>query len=202
MEASDQYMRTIEVLVRRVENDPLIKDLAKEECYVEVFCKILNEKNNSCSSLVKEHAMHVFNNWIDFWWNKSTEDTKISIKKLSLDLLNSPLSLSDREPMRQRIAIVISNVAARIYPEVWPSFITEMTALWESSSFGRQDVIIKSLEILVNSCSTSSLRSISSGLRKPDTIRLLCAISYSYLKYCIDEYQKLYTLIGKLGVDP
>jgi hypothetical protein len=184
--------------VNREQCERFLQDLKQQETCMSVVSRILAEDDSVCNQFIKLLALTILNDWIKLWWNKVPEGTKLSIKQLSLDLLNSSLALSDSGAMRMKIAVILSNVAERVFPQYWSTFIQEMTSLWQSSPFGRQDVILKALEIVVVDSIDADFNSVLPTLRRQEIVTglveaqsLLYETSFGYLQYCFQEYTRL-----------
>lgn len=167
-----------------------------------VMSKLLAEPETVCNQYMKLLALSILNDWIKLWWNKLPDNGKSAVKQLSLDLLTSELSVHENAAIRMKVAVILSNVVERVFPQYWPTLLQEMIALWVSSPFARQDVILKMLEMVIVDSVDTDFNSALPTLRRQEIVagiveaqKPLFETSYQYIGYCFQEYTQL---LGKL----
>ena len=205
---SDIYATTLQALQaslssyisksEREQCDRYIQDLKQREECMTIMSRILSEDESICNQYVKQLALSVLNDWIKLWWNKLPDQRKGDVKQLAMDLLSSNLSIHENSSIRTKIAVIMSNVAERIFPQYWPTFMQEMVALWLSSPFSRQDVILKLLETVIVDSIDTDFNSILPTLRRQEIVAgivdaqtLLFDTSYQFMGYSFQEYNRL-----------
>ena len=163
-----------------------------------VMSQILSDSEDRCNQYIKLLSLSVLNDWIKMWWNKLPEQGKLAVKQLALDLLVSELAIHSNASIRTKIAVILSNVVERVFPQYWPTFIKEMVDLWVSSPFARQDVILKMLETVIVDSVDTDFNSVLPTLRRQEIVagivdsqQLLFETSFQYLGYCFSEYNRL-----------
>jgi hypothetical protein len=182
----------------REQCDRYIQELKQREECMSIMSRILAEDENTCNQYIKLLSLSILNDWIKMWWNKLPEHGKVAVKQLALDLLSSNLAINENASIRTKIAVILSNVVERVFPQYWPGFVKEMIELWVSSPFARQDVILKALETVIVDSVDADFNSALPTLRRQEIVAGIVEMqvplfetSYQYLGYCFQEYCRL-----------
>lgn len=182
----------------REECDRFFQELKQRVECMDIISQVLAEEETVCNQYVKLLALSILNDWIKLWWNKLPEERKLAVKQLSMDLVTSNLAVHDNSSIRTKIAVILSNVVERVFPQYWPTFLKEMVDLWVASPFARQDVILKMLETVIVDSVDQDFNSALPTLRRQEIVagivdaqQVLFTTSFDYLGYCFQEYTRL-----------
>lgn len=160
--------------------------------------------------------------WIQIWWNKFNAEDHLFIRNSIIQQLivspssafnvanvnatgqsvtvdNSTNILIKSKAIRNKLAVILSNIAKRQYPQNWSTFITDINKLWLNISvFEIQEIFMKTVYILITDCIDPDYSTLLPTLRKSDilsTLRTdlveLLKVSSNYLTFCMNEYMQL-----------
>ena len=118
-------------------------------------------------------------------------------------LTKGPLSKSPVKGLWTKLAVMISNIAIRQFPQQWPTFLEDMVSLCQpstvdSSCFGEQEIAIMAIEYLAadsidtDYCSSLPLerrQDILAGFRSK--LPQLLGFSYMFLVDCSNKCASL-----------
>lgn len=182
----------------REQCDRFIQDLKQREECMTIVSQLLSEDESICNQYMKLLALSILNDWIKLWWNRLPDASKLSVKQLALDLLNSPLAVHESSAIRMKIAMILANVVERVFPQYWPTLVPEMISVWMSSPFARQDVILKMFEMVIVDSVDTDFNSALPTLRRQEIVagivesqKQLFETSYQYLVYCNQEFTQI-----------
>jgi hypothetical protein len=208
MEVGDTYLLTVKALhaslssyiskPEREECDRFFTELKQRVECMDIVSRVLSEDEAVCNQYVKLLALTILNDWIKIWWNKLPEERKLAVKQLAMELVASSLAVHDNSSIRTKIAVILSNVVERVFPQYWPNFLKEMIELWVASPFARQDVILKMLETVIVDSVDQDFNSALPTLRRQEIVagivdaqQALFKTSFEYMGYCFQEYRRL-----------
>lgn len=146
---------------------------------------------------IRQLVLGLLGDWIQNWWNTFETSQHLFIRNALLQLLlSSPVPYV--RPMRNKLAVILSNVAKRQFPQFWETFLGEMTEIWAKSSPELQEVVMMTIENVVTDCIDPDFSTTLPTLRKQDIlfgirkdVGSLLNICSQYLRHCMGEYEAL-----------
>ena len=140
---------------QRIEADAFIQQVKKEK---HLFMSVMNNILIINGAKIQESpgllilALTCLNDWIKIWWNKLERQEKEELKGFVLELLLvksvSSLSLSQVPTVRTLIAVAVSSIAERQFPQQWSSLVEDMVKLWIASPPKVQEIVLKILDTI------------------------------------------------------
>lgn len=146
---------------------------------------------------IRQLVLGLLGDWIQNWWNTFDTSQHLFLRNALLQLLlNSPVPYV--RPMRIKLAVILSNVTKRQFPQFWESFLGEMTEIWSKSSPEIQEVVMMTIENVITDCIDPDFSTTLPTLRKQDIlfgirkdVGALLNICSQYLNHCMSEYETL-----------
>ena len=187
----------------RTRADSLLSQLKDSQLCMEVLLYILNFDNGFHNDYIRMLALTIFNDWLNIWWNRISESDQIVVRHNVLRLLSGNIGNATFRGLHTKLAGIISNIATRSFPQLWPTFIDDMISILSENNANKYDplkiqqkeLIIMTIEftaadsIDTDYCSTTPLerrQDILSGFRSK--LIPLLSFTYSYLITCSNDY--------------
>ena len=143
--------------------------------------------------------------WIKQTWNNLSESDQTALRLHLFQLINSDIGLSGLKAIRTKLALLITIIAERSYPQLWDSFLSDMVGLWVSSPMQRQEIVIISLENLLIDCTDVDFNNQLPSTRRSDILGAiksnltpLLVTSFNFQEHCLSILRSSTDLIGKL----
>ena len=183
---------------QRAQVDLFLAQLKEDHRCLEIMTHVLTVQSENHDDYIRMMSLTILNDWLKIWWNKLTESDQSAIRNTVLMLLSGPVGKSPVKGLWTKLSVMISNIAVRQFPQMWPSFLDDMVSVCVSSSttptFGEQEIAIMVIEFTASDCIDndycSSLpiqrrQDILAGFRKklPDLLRFF----YNYLYECMSR---------------
>lgn len=187
---------------QRAQVDHFLAQLKEDRRCLEIMTHVLTVQSENHDDYIRMMSLTILNDWLKIWWNKLVEGDHAAIRNTVLMLLSGPVGKSPVKGLWTKLSVMISNIAVRQFPQMWPSFLDDMVSVCVSSTttptYGEQEIAIMVIEFTASDCIDndycSSLpiqrrQDILAGFRKklPDLLKFF----YSYLS----EFMRNYTLI-------
>ncbi|KAJ1426912.1 hypothetical protein B484DRAFT_480028 [Ochromonadaceae sp. CCMP2298] len=109
----------------------------------------------------------------------------------------SPLGIHPHSAVRTKIAVILINVAERVFPQYWPGLMQEIVSEWMQAPFARQDLLLRTLEGIVSDVIDTDFCAALPALRRQEIAAgvvaaqdLLLPTCYSYLLYCAGQLEQ------------
>ncbi len=154
--------------VDRENYDRFIQQLKERQECLQILTQILNQ---DCNEFIKLLAITILNDWIKIWWNKISEQDQYGVRKAIFDIVASPLGMSTNKSIRTKIAVMITNLAQRQFPNNWPNFVDEFVSIWSSTaSTSLQDIVVMTFEFLIVDCIDSDFNNTLPTLRRQEIV--------------------------------
>ena len=188
---------------QRVLVDHFLSQLKEDRRCLEIMIHILTFQSENHDDYIRMLSLTILNDWLKIWWNKLSESEQSSIRNTVLMLLNGPLSKSPVRVLLTKLAVMISNIAVRQFPQMWPTFLEDMVSLCLASSttpssYGEQEISIMAIEFTASDsidndyCSSLPLQrrqDILAGFRKK--LPELLGFAFNFLGQCSNRYSSL-----------
>lgn len=187
---------------QRAQVDHFLAQLKEDRRCLEIMTHVLTVQSENHDDYIRMMSLTILNDWLKIWWNKLTEGDHAAIRNTVLMLHSGPVGKSPVKGLWTKLSVMISNIAVRQFPQMWPSFLDDMVSVCVSSTttptYGEQEIAIMVIEFTASDCIDndycSSLpiqrrQDILAGFRKklPDLLKFF----HSYLS----EFMRNYTLI-------
>ena len=188
---------------QRVMVDLFLSQLKEDRRCLEIMIHILTFQSDNHDDYIRMLSLTILNDWLKIWWNKLVESEQSSIRNSVLMLLNGPVGKSPVKGLWTKLAVMISNIAVRQFPQMWPNFLEDMVSLCLASSttatsFGEQEISIMAIEFTASDsidndyCSSLPLQrrqDILAGFRKK--LPELLGFAFNFLGRCSNRYSAL-----------
>lgn len=132
-----------------------------------ILSEVVSQDHNE---FIKLLAISILNDWIKLWWNKITESEQLSIRQLLINILASPLGVSKNKSIRTKLAVMLTNIAQRQFPQQWPTLIEEFISIWSNSPTERQEIIIMAIEFIITDCIDSDFNNTLPTIRRQEIV--------------------------------
>ena len=187
---------------QRAQVDHFLAQLKEDRRCLEIMTHVLTVQSENHDDYIRMMSLTILNDWLKIWWNKLSESDHAAIRNTVLMLLSGPVGKSPVKGLWTKLSVMISNIAVRQYPQMWPSFLDDMVSMCVSSSttrtFGEQEIAIMVIEFTASDCIDNDYcnslpiqrrQDILAGFRKklPDLLRF----SYTYLIECMRQYRAI-----------
>ena len=168
-----------------------LEALKQQESCLHSMLHILTTESTEHNEWNRQLALSILEEWMKIWWNRIQEEAQRYIREQVVALLTSP-AVAECRGMRTKLAVILSEIAQRQYPQQWPSFLDDIVGLWVSTTIPEQrEVCIMCLEYLVQDCVDADFNSTLPTLRRQDILaglkerlRPLLDTSHAYLVQC------------------
>jgi hypothetical protein len=161
-----------------------LEALKQQEGCLNAMLYILFTESADHNEWNRQLALSILDDWIKLWWNRIPEDAQRYIREQTVTLLTNP-AVSASRGLRTKLAVILSEIAQRQYPQHWPTFLDDIVGLWISTtSPGQREVCIMCLEYLVQDCVDGDFNSTLPSQRRQDILSGLQARLAPLLQTC------------------
>lgn len=179
--------------------DAFLIQLKEEKMCSEILIHILTVESPNHNDFIRMLSLTILNDWLKIWWNKISENEQTAVRNNVLLLVNV-VSKSPIKGLWTKLAVMISNIAVRQFPQMWPSFLEDMVSvcLTTSSISGEHEIAIMAIEFTASDsidtdyCSSLPIerrQDILAGFRSKLT--QLLGFFYNFLVQCSSQYTAL-----------
>ena len=184
-------------------SDQFIHNLKQSKECMMVIAHILGAAtDDTITEFTKQLALTIFNDWIKIWWNKLEDNDKLAIKQHVLEslLLGGTLPLATNKGVRTKVAVIVCNIAERMFPQYWPNMVQELLQFWLQSDYSRQGVVIATFDSTISDCIDSDFNNMLPTLRRQEIVagliehqQHLFHTSFEYLGFCLSGLRTVLT---------
>lgn len=147
--------------------DRFFQQLKESRDCLPVLSEVVAQDHNE---FIKLLSISILNDWIKLWWNKVSEAEQLSIRMLLINILGSPLGVSKNKSIRTKLAVMLTNIAQRQFPQQWPTLIEEFITVWRTSPIERQEIIIMAIEFIITDCIDSDFNNTLPTVRRQEIV--------------------------------
>lgn len=167
----------------------------------QLLLQILLSTQTQYHDSILQLVLSLVSDWIQIWWNHLQSSDHEYIRNTMLQLIFNQ-RIVNFKVMRNKLSVIISNIAKRQFPQQWETFITDMISIWTQYAFEQQEIVMMIFEILITDCIDPDFSASLPSLRKSDILQGLrnhldqvLQVSNQYLSYCMNEYQSKINLL-------
>lgn len=201
MNASLSSATTME---QRVLADAFLTRLKEDVLCMDIMIHILTLESINHNDFIRMLSLTILNDWLKIWWNKIDGTKQDMIRNSAIMLLKGSVSKSLVKALWTKLAVIISNIAVRQFPQAWPSFLDDMVSVCISTTgslllpSSEQEIAIMAIEFTASDsidtdyCSnlpSERRQDILAGFR--NKLNQLLDFSYSFLVQCSTQYGSL-----------
>lgn len=181
---------------QRVLVDAYLSRLKEDRQCLEIMIHVLTVNNENHDDFIRMMSLTIFNDWLKIWWNRIAENEHLIIRNTVVVLVKGNVGKSPVKGLWTKLAVMISNIAVRQFPQQWPTFLEDMVSMCvvgatDPFSFGEQEIAIMAIEYVASDsidtdyCSSLPLerrQDILAGFR--NKLPHLLGFSYMFLMDC------------------
>ena len=119
---------------QRTQAEALLAQLKESQLCMELMLHVLTVDSDAHTDSIRLLSLTVLSDWVKIWWNKVNEGDQTIVKKSVLELLHGPIGRSPVRGLRTKLAVMLSNIAVRSFPQQWPSFLDDMARVVAGTS--------------------------------------------------------------------
>jgi hypothetical protein len=119
---------------QRMQAEALLAQLKESQLCMELMLHMLTVDSDAHTDSIRLLSLTVLGDWVKIWWNKIGEGDQAVVKKSVLELLHGPIGRSPVRGLRTKLAVMLSNIAVRSFPQLWPSFLDDMARVVAGTS--------------------------------------------------------------------
>ena len=187
---------------QRTQVEALLSQLKESQVCMEIMLHILRVDCEAHNDYIRLLALTILSDWVKLWWNKINEGDQIIVKNSVLELLYGTIGRSPVRGLRTKLAVMISNIAIRSFPQLWPSFLEDMAGVVLASAATGNNTTIEQKEVAFMVIEFTSADSIDTDYcaaipieRRQDILAgfrsklpQLLSFSFQYLVQCSNEF--------------
>ena len=176
--------------------DAYLSRLKEDRQCLEIMMHVLTVESENHDDFIRMMSLTILNDWLKIWWNKILENEQAAIRNTVVMLVKGTVGKSPVKGLWTKLAVMISNIAIRQFPQQWPTFLEDMVSLCnlgtvDPSSFGEQEIAIMAIEYLAsdsidtdycNSLPLERRQDILAGFRSK--LPQLLSFAYTYVLDC------------------
>lgn len=190
---------------QRTHVDLFLSQLKEDRRCLEIMAHILTVQSANHDDYIRMLSLTILNDWLKIWWNKLSDAEQSSMRDTVIMLLHGPVGKSPVRGLWTKLAVMISNISVRQFPQMWPNFLEDMVSICiansttsDSSSFGGQEIAIMAVEFTAsdsidtdycNSLPLQRRQDILAGFRKK--LPELLGFAHGFLVQCSNRYSML-----------
>mmetsp|Transcript_27917 Transcript_27917/g.26770 ORF Transcript_27917/g.26770 Transcript_27917/m.26770 type:complete len:1397 (+) Transcript_27917:334-4524(+) len=201
--AMNASLSSITTKEQRQQVDAFLMQLKEEKMCLEIMIHILTVESPNHNDFIRMLSLTILNDWLKIWWNKINENEQTAIRNNVFLLLKGSVGRSPIKGLWTKLAVMISNIAVRQFPQMWPSYLEDMVSVClaaanESSISGEQEIAIMAIEFTASDsidtdyCSSLPIerrQDILAGFR--NKLTQLLDFFYNFLLQCTSQYSAL-----------
>ena len=176
--------------------DAYLSRLKEDRQCLEIMMHVLTVESENHDDFIRMMSLTILNDWLKIWWNKILENEQAAIRNTVVMLVKGTVGKSPVKGLWTKLAVMISNIAIRQFPQQWPTFLEDMVSLCnlgtvDPSSFGEHEIAIMAIEYLAsdsidtdycNSLPLERRQDILAGFRSK--LPQLLGFAYTYVLDC------------------
>ena len=114
---------------QRTQAEALLAQLKESQICMELMLHILSVESEAHNDFIRLLSLTILSDWVKMWWNKINESDQTIVKNSVLTLLHGAIGRSPMRGLRTKLAVMISNIAVRSFPQLWSSFLEDMAGI-------------------------------------------------------------------------
>ena len=132
-----------------------LSQLKEDRRCLEIMVHFLTTQTEYHDDFIRMMSLTILNDWLKIWWNKITDQEKAALRNTVVMLVKGSVGKSTVKGLWTKLAVMISNIAVRQFPQQWPTFLNDMASLClpstaDPSRFGEQEIALMSIEYLAS----------------------------------------------------
>ena len=140
---------------QRVLVELFLSQLKEDQRCLEIMVHLLTSQSEYHDDFIRMLSLTILNDWLKIWWNKISDQERSSLRNTVVMLVKGSVGKSPVKGLWTKLAVMISNIAVRQFPQQWPTFLNDMASLCapgaaDSSRFGEKEIALMSIEYLAS----------------------------------------------------